>query len=278
MSEEASIATEAPAASQEVIEANAEIDKGEPGENVELNEDGTPKESVKEEPKPEKTPEQRELDKIRRGLERQTRRRYEEQARREHAEQRAQELEKRYLQSGNNSVDYQSQSGDSDTLSLPKAELERLIEERAATLAPTIASQRAESERLNAAALSLKQSLGEDEFSELTEEIADIFPQERQLALLSANDPAALVRYLADPDNQTEASSIAKMSDFRAGMAIHALELKLKTQAAKETPKESKAPRPFEVPKGGGSVDKDPSNMTDKEFAAWRHRQIAQRR
>ena len=81
-----------------------------------------------------------------------------------------------------------------------------------------------------------------------------------------------------DPDNADEAASISKMNALQAGRAIAKIELKIAAAKSNAKPKPSNAPAPIEPVRGGGvAMEKDPAQMTDAEFAAWRRRQIAQR-
>lgn len=74
--------------------------------------------------------------------------------------------------------------------------------------------------------------------------------------------------------NPEEAAKIARMRPAQAARAMALQEAKLATPAPAPT---SKAPTPI-TPVGGKSViEKDPSQMTDAEFNAWRRKQIAAR-
>lgn len=73
--------------------------------------------------------------------------------------------------------------------------------------------------------------------------------------------------------NRAELARIARLSDIEQVWEIRDMAAKLKVN-----PTPTKTPPPI-VPSGSkATVDKDPSKMTDKEFADWRKRQIAQRR
>lgn len=81
--------------------------------------------------------------------------------------------------------------------------------------------------------------------------------------------------------DQAESRRIASLSPVAAMREILKLEAKLATEpaSAQETKALSKAGAPIAPITGGkGAGEKDPSTMTDKEFADWRARQIAQRR
>ena len=77
--------------------------------------------------------------------------------------------------------------------------------------------------------------------------------------------------------NKEEAAKISALSPLQAAKALARLEDKIEQtlKAAKET---SKAPAPIDPVKARATADKDPSQMTDSEFDAWRRKQIQQRR
>lgn len=83
--------------------------------------------------------------------------------------------------------------------------------------------------------------------------------------------PKLMAHMAANPD---DVERIAALSPARQAVEIGKLEVKLATAEAKT----SKAPAPI-APIGAsrGGVSKDPAEMTDKEFAAWRKSQIKQR-
>lgn len=90
-------------------------------------------------------------------------------------------------------------------------------------------------------------------------------------ALIESDVSAKLMAHLAA--NPDDVERIAKLSPARQAAEIGKLEISIAS-----APKVSKAPPPI-TPIGGakGSVSKDPSEMTDAEFAKWRKAQIAQR-
>lgn len=83
---------------------------------------------------------------------------------------------------------------------------------------------------------------------------------------------ADLAYYLAK--NPKEAARIARLSAVGAARELGKLEAKLPTLAA---PAVSKAPPPVAPVKGAAGGEKDPSQMTDAEFNAWRQKQIKAR-
>lgn len=196
-----------------------------------------------EEAKPEKHPLEKELAKERRRNQAIVRRLHE-------AERIAKEASQRLQSSGEGATNREAEA-DSEVLSLPKAELERLIQERAKELAPKITAEAGEQERLSKAAAALRKELG-DEFAELTEDLASVFDGKKQLAVLRTDAPAGLIRYLTDPDNAAEAERIAAMDDFDAGRALAKLEAKL--EAKDDKPKPSSAAAPLRQVRGQGQA------------------------
>lgn len=101
---------------------------------------------------------------------------------------------------------------------------------------------------------------------------------------LSIND--SMAEFITDSDtgadiayflgkNPHRASDIAAMSPMKAARELTRLEAEL---AAKPKPQpSSNAPAPISPIKGENGGSKEPSEMTDKEFAAYRRRQIAAR-
>ena len=209
--------------------------------------------------KPEKHPLEKELAKERRRIARLVEQR--EQARAEAAHLRHQQPQR--LQSGEN--------GDTLTaderVSLTQAELNKLIREQAERLAPEVSSKREQEGELRAKALTLQKDLGGD-FQTVTEDLAAILPSgDLQLAVLSADAPAELARYLTDPDNADEAERIGRMSPVMAGRAFAKIEAKL--EAIKATkPQPSKAAAPLEAPRGRGAVTAEPdtSKWSDAQW------------
>lgn len=90
-------------------------------------------------------------------------------------------------------------------------------------------------------------------------------------AIVDSEVSAKLMHYMAA--NPSEVEKISRMPPARQAAAIGALEVKMN-----QAPKASNAPEPIKPISGRTGGEKDPSEMTDAEFAAWRKRQIAQRR
>jgi hypothetical protein len=133
--------------------------------------------------------------------------------------------------------------------------------------------QRAESWRKRQAEFAAKKPDYEEKafYAPITKEVAAI--------VMDLESGPAIAYYLGEhPD---EARAISAMGERQAAVAIGRIEAKLeKPPAPAPAPKPvSKAPPPPpQIEAVEPAVSKDPSEMTDAEFAKWRKRQIAQRR
>lgn len=215
---------------------------------------------------------ERENKKLKRGIDRKTRRLH--------------EREREGLTNhpiGNNN---QASADDSEPLTLTRAEIRQLIAREAETLAPTIATQKTEYERKQGVIQSLAKTWGQERFDEVASDLDEAFGglQHRDgtikaaiEAVFEADDPQRVIEWLADPENADEAERISGLSAVRAGREIAKLETTLKAKAEQDKPRVSKAPAPLEAIKSSGSTSKSVEHMTDKEFAAWRRKQIEQR-
>ncbi len=154
-----------------------------------------------------------------------------------------------------------------------------MVNERAAKLAPTVAEQAAEAKRRKGVVEGLAKTWGQERFDELASDLDDAFggladragrPKPATEAVFEADDPKAVIEYLADPENLDESERIARMSAVQAGKAIARLEDRLKAERQKDKPRASKAPAPLEAVRGAGPVQKAPGDMTDAEYAKWR--------
>jgi hypothetical protein len=179
----------------------------------------------------------------------------------------------------------QSTQDDSETLSLSRQDLERLVQEEARKLAPVLKDQETVIEQRRRVAEGLAKEWGQDGFKARAQDLdaafngltmADKSPKPAVDAIFEAEKPAAIIEYLTDPDNASEAEAISRMSAVQAGRAIARLEMKLSAKVP-DKPQPSKAPAPIENERGQGKIVSDPSQMSDKEFILWRKRQIAQR-
>ena len=91
-------------------------------------------------------------------------------------------------------------------------------------------------------------------------------------AVLDSDKPASILHYLGN--NPDEAAEFVGLTPAQIGRRIARLEDKIKAGTKQQT---SNAPKPLQPVTGGAGGDKDPSRMTDSEFAAWRKSQIAKR-
>lgn len=92
-------------------------------------------------------------------------------------------------------------------------------------------------------------------------------------SVLEFDAPAQLLHHLGThPDLAAE---LADLSPIKRIRRLDAIERELTAKPA--PPKTSSAPKPLEPVKASAG-SKDPADMTDKEFAAWRRSQIAQRK
>jgi len=90
-----------------------------------------------------------------------------------------------------------------------------------------------------------------------------------EVVLEVAEKPTELLYHLGK--NPELASELADLSPAKLAKRLDRIELDL------TTPKQSKAPTPLTPVNPRGSSSKDPSNMTDREFANWRREQIKSR-
>lgn len=215
----------------------------EPQESAEKKEGDEPK----PEAKPEKTPEQREIDRLRRGYSRDKERIGRLNS---HVQQLTETLNS--LQSAQKGVNYGDNAGDSDTLSLSRDQIWKLARE----LAPSFQTEAAEDERIKGVFDGLHASLGKDETESMVHDFAEAIggayiskDQTRPAldAVFAADDVGKVLTYLSDPDNAAEAKRLGKLSAVQAGREIAKLEAKL----AAEKPQVSKAPAPLEPVRGG---------------------------
>lgn len=225
-----------------------------------------------EEAKPEKTPEQRALARAERKIDRLVRQREELRAQLGRPAN-AQDLQDRAIDGTN-----RQQQDDSDSVSLSRAELQRLVREEATKLAPAIKEQQAEIEQRQKVVQGLAKSWGQEKFDTLAADLDDAFgglanakgqPKPATDAIFEADDPASLIEYLADPDNSDEADAIARMSASQAGRAIAKLESRLAEQKAEAKPKPSKAAAPLEPIRGDGKSSNERAPSDPKAYMKW---------
>jgi hypothetical protein len=221
------------------------------------------------ETKKEKTPEQREIERLRRRVDNLTRQKYELRASAPAGGQQQQ-------QQDHNQVD------DDEPVTLTRAELQRQIAEQAQKLAPTMREQQAEAERRHGVVQTLAKEWGPEKFDTLSAELDEAFggladrsgtPKPATDAIFHADDPKGVIEYLTDPDNADEAASISKMGALQAGRAIAKLELKLEAAKSNAKPKPSNAPAPIEPARGGGVPNGMPDPSNTKAYIAWANAQ-----
>lgn len=226
-------------------------------------------EEKEDEPKkPEKTPEQREIERLRRAVDRRTRQLAEERARNVAPQQHAQ--------------DTRASAGEDHTYQLTQAQIDELVTARAKQLAPTLREQAAEVERRSGVVQSLAKTWGPEKFDEMSSDLDDAFgglmdrggaPKPATEAIFEADNPAAVIEYLTDPDHIEEAERISRMSAAQAGKAIARLEDRLAAEAARKKPQVSKAPTPLEPVRGQGSISSAPDPSDTKAWIRWQNEQ-----
>lgn len=111
-----------------------------------------------------------------------------------------------------------------------------------------------------------------EDFDEVCAESEAVVTPKMSEAILESDKGALIAYYLAK--NPGEAERISKLAPSKQVAAIVGLEDKV----AKPAKQPSKAPEPIKPVGQKAEVEKDPSKMSDAEFAAYRRRQIAQRR
>ena len=93
-------------------------------------------------------------------------------------------------------------------------------------------------------------------------------------AIIESDEAPRLMAYLAS--NPKEVDRIASLSPARQAAELGKIEAKF--PSTKTEAQVSKAPPPIKPIGSHGSANKTPDQMTDKEFADWRRKQIAARR
>lgn len=179
--------------------------------------------------------------------------------------------------------DYQNSQDDSEPLSLTKAELARLVQEEAKKLAPVLRDQESTLDRRAKVAEGLAKTWGQDGFNQRAQDLDAAFngltvgkdPKPAVDAIFEADNAAAVIDYLTDPDNSDEALSISRMSAVQAGRAITKLELKLEGAKKSDKPKPSNAPAPIESDRGRGKINSVPDPSDTKAWMRWANEQEA---
>jgi hypothetical protein len=231
--------------------------------------------------KKEKTPEEREIARLRRGIDRKTRQLAE--ARAAMQSNAPQAAVTREQPTGTNTAT----QADDEPIKLSRAELAQLVKQEAEKLAPTIRSQQAEIEHRKSVVDGLAKEWGQEKFDTFASELDDVLgglagrdgkPKPATDAIFESEMPKALIEYLTDPDNAEEAEALANANDRQAGRLIAKLEVKL-AAAKPDKPQRSNAPAPLEPIKGGGKTTSsmpDPANT--KAYMKWANEQERGRR
>lgn len=250
-------------ATKALTDANRAIDAAD-GENTDPPEGDKPA-------KPEKTPEQREIERLRRGIDRRTR---------QLGELRAQ-LTTRPIEAHN-----RQDADDSQPLTLSRSEIAQLVRAEAEKLAPTIATQQSEFQRKQGVIESLAKTWGQEKFDEVASDLDAAFGGLRDAsgrvkpameAVFEAENPTRVVEWLADPENAEEAERISGLDAVRAGVAIARLERRIEAEDEKHKPRASKAPTPIAPARGAAPVSKSLADMSYDEFVKRRKEMVAAR-
>ena len=219
--------------------------------------------------KPEKTADQRQIERLQRGIDRRTRQLYEARA----------QLNLTHSSSESNN---RESASDSEPLSLTRAELAQMVKAEAEKLAPTLREQATEVERRTSVVQGLAKTWGQERFDEVSSDLDDAFggltdrsgrPKPAIEAVFEADEPARVIEWLADPDNAAEAERISKLGGVQAGKAIAKLEAQIASKPDKAKPQASKAPAPLESIRGQGSVSTSPNPSDTKAWIRWRNEQ-----
>ena len=164
---------------------------------------------------------------------------------------------------------------DSAPLSLTRAELAQYVTAEATRIAPTLTKQALADEQAKKVVRSLQESVGgQEKFMAMTNELSEVFDANKQLAVLDADDPAALLKYLTDPENADEAEEIGQLGDIAAGKRLARIEATLAGLPKTPAKQISKAPAPIESIRGQGR----PATGLSDEISAdeWRRRRTAE--
>lgn len=257
------------AASQSPADAANHDQQHENAEHAQEGGAGEGEEGGGQQKKPEKTAEQREIDRLRRRVDNLTRQKHELRGaasaqQQQHHQQQADE-------------------GDDEPVSMTRAELNRHIAEQAKQLAPAMKEQQAVADRRAGVVTSLSKEWGAEKFDAMASDLDDVFggltdrsgaPKPATDAIFESDNPKGLIEYLVDPDNADEAERIATMSPIQAGRAIARIEDKIAAAGKAAKPKPSNAAVPLETPRnGGGNASSMPDPSDTKAYIAWANAQ-----
>lgn len=266
--------TEEIAAVKALTEANRKIDQGDGDDNVETEEQIAARLAAKQ-----KTPEERELARRQRAIDSRTKRLGKAEAERDHYRSELERLTAQPIERNN-----RASADDSEPVSLTRAQLREMV----AAEARAIAEQQPEVKRRLGVVEVLAKTWGKERFDELSSDLDDAFggladrtgaPRAATEAVFEADDPKAVIEYLADPENLDEAERISRLGPVQAGKAIAKLEATLKTTAASAKPRPSTAPAPLEPVRGQGTGrEKRLGELSGDAFNKRRAEQIAARK
>ena len=260
------------------------VETNEPVVNEEVIESDvpeTPKEEPAEEPKAEPVPKG-----VQKRIDRAVRDKYEAQARAKMLEERLNQLEQRQTQSQQPVAQQQQNEPKLEDFSSYEdyisAKAEYIAEQRV-TSTLREAQQRSAAEKAQVAHQSAVQAFVSrvatataelPDFEEVIAESTIPMPQHMEQAIYDSEVGPHLAYYLAT--HEDEALALTKMNPISAVRSLGRIEAKIENGFYKKAQK-SNAPEPI-VPAGTKTkVTKNPSEMTDAEFAAWRKTYIKNR-
>ena len=232
-------------------------------------------------------------DKVQERFDRLTREKYEGLSRAERAEYRAQELERRLAErdAAEAKTETVAPSDEFPTLESCgydegklRVALDAYYEQKAAnTVESALAKREREAQQRQAAQTHERREVAfikaKPDYAEkalrhpsqggpvITDQMAEV---------IRASDIGPEVAYYLG-ENVEKSFEIARLPANLQAREIGRIEARLEAAKANPVSAVSKAPPPVAKVEANASVDKDPSNMSDAEFAKWRGRQIAQR-
>lgn len=233
--------------------------------------------------KVEKTPEERRLDQLQRGIDRQTGKYHRERGRREAAEARLNEI----LTSGKPAAHNAAEDDDGEPLMLTQKQFDEAVTAKAKALAKTLSEQDSDRASKAGVANALLKTWGKEKFDKLTSDIDDAFDgltdeqgrfKPAIEAVFVSDHPARVIEYLCDPEHIEEAERIADMGAVRAAREIAKIDLKLAAEDAAAKPQASKVPDPLDGIKAKGANNKALASLSGDDFNKRRQEQIKNRR
>ena len=208
-----------------------------------------------------------------------TREKYDEKRKRELVEQKLEELQKQVAEQ--KPADAKPKLDDYDTIEeFNEALFDWKIQEREESLGKNSemkskAEQSAEHQATVEASVAYLLEAGATKYDDFQKVAGSVPPaimgDDMLLALAEIESGADVAYYLGK--NPAEAVKLSNLSPVQLGRAIANIEANLSTPI--KTP--TKLDEPIKPSGNRATVAKDPTKMSDKEFAAWRRKQIAQR-